>query len=55
MVFIVSDKSGGAGGTDIYVSTKGSNDKWSSYKNLEGINTSADETSPFISGDGSKL
>ena len=54
-VFIVSDKSGGAGGSDIYMSTKDSEGKWSSYANLESINTSADETSPFISGDASKL
>ena len=55
VVFIVSDKKGGAGGSDIYMSTKGDDGKWGSYNNLESINTEADETSPYISGDGNKL
>jgi outer membrane protein OmpA-like peptidoglycan-associated protein/tetratricopeptide (TPR) repeat protein len=53
-VFIVSDKKGGQGGSDIYMSVKGSDGKWGSYENLN-INTEADETSPYISGDGNKL
>jgi len=53
-VFIVSDKKGGQGGSDIYMSIKGSDGKWGSYENLN-INTEADETSPYISGDGNKL
>lgn len=54
-VFIVSDKKGGKGGSDIYMSTKDAEGNWGEYENLEAINTEADETSPFISGDGSKL
>jgi outer membrane protein OmpA-like peptidoglycan-associated protein/tetratricopeptide (TPR) repeat protein len=53
-VFVVSDKSGGKGGTDIYMSEKDSDGKWGAYVNLS-INTEADETSPFLSGDGKTL
>ncbi len=54
-VFIESDKSGGKGGIDIYLSEKDADGNWGPYKNLEGINTKNDEISPYISDDGTKL
>jgi len=54
--FFVSDRKGGFGGRDIYVMEMRKNGKWSKPKNLgEGINTPADEDSPFIAMDNKTL
>ena len=51
-LFFVSDKAGGLGGTDIYVSKKEKN-KWSRPKNLGAtINTNGHEGFPFIHPNG---
>lgn len=53
-LYFVSDRTGGSGGTDIYVSTwNGST--WTPAKQLEGINTASDEMSPIVSADGKTL
>jgi hypothetical protein len=47
-LYFCSDRKGGMGGKDLYVSTQ-TNGKWSSPENLgEGINTQQNEISPFI-------
>ncbi|GEM_PF-2730251 len=48
MIIFVSDRPGGFGGTDLYLSTK-HEDSWSKPRNLgEDINTSGDEMFPFL-------
>jgi WD40 repeat protein len=56
MVF-VSDRSGGVGGLDIYVTTRASTaDAWSAPINLgPSVNLSANESRPSLSGDGERL
>ncbi|MEM1121079.1 MAG: OmpA family protein [Bacteroidota bacterium] len=52
LLFFVSDKSGGLGGTDIYVSKKQKN-RWSKPKNLGNIiNTASHEGFPFMHPNG---
>lgn len=48
-LYFVSDRRGGAGRRDIWVSTLDENGQWSRARNLGSpVNTSADEISPFI-------
>lgn len=52
-LYFVSDKTGGIGGTDLYVATKDANGAWGDVKNLGAeINTVSDEKFPFIADDG---
>ena len=55
-IIFVSDRSGGYGGTDLYVSKKLPNGNWGPAKNLgASINTPFDEDFPTISADGNTL
>lgn len=55
-IYFVSNRPGGLGGTDIWVSQLGDEGKWSDPKNLGSkINTPMDEESPFITNDGKTL
>ncbi|MDQ3682652.1 MAG: OmpA family protein [Bacteroidota bacterium] len=55
-LYFTSRRPGGFGGSDLYVSHLGSNGKWSEPKNLgPEINTSLDESSPFIHADNQTL
>ncbi len=50
-IIFASDKPGGYGGMDLYISQK-TNDKWSESKNLgASINTAMDEIFPYVKGD----
>lgn len=52
-LYFVSDKTGGYGGTDIYVSTRNANGEWSNPQNLGPVvNSAFDEKFPFIAEDG---
>lgn len=52
-LYFVSDMPGGFGGSDIYVSKKDENGKWSTPKNAgANINSAGNEMYPFIHGDG---
>ncbi len=56
MLFFVSDRRGGEGNKDIYVSYKLDNDKWTKAENVgEQINSPYDEISPFIHVNGRTL
>lgn len=50
-IYFSSDRPGGKGGTDIYVSTFDGT-TWSAARPLDGINTAANETAPVINADG---
>lgn len=55
-LFFSSNRPGGYGGTDIYVSIKQNDGSWGVAKNLgERINTKLDEEAPFITNDGKTL
>ncbi|MEY2835773.1 MAG: hypothetical protein RLZZ557_1435 [Bacteroidota bacterium] len=55
-LYFASDRSGGYGGIDIYVSRRLANGKWSSPENLgPAINTAGDESSPFLHADNETL
>ncbi len=55
-VYFVSDREGGLGGLDIWVTSLDQDDKWKVPVNVGApINTSKDEVSPFIAKDGSTL
>ena len=55
-LYFVSDRPGGYGGTDIWYSELGVNGVWSEPINMgSGVNTSKDESSPFIAADNSTL
>jgi len=55
-LFFVSSKPGGKGGSDIWISKMGENGSWTEPVNAgDRINTSGDETSPFIHFDGKSL
>jgi outer membrane protein OmpA-like peptidoglycan-associated protein/Tol biopolymer transport system component len=55
-LYFSSNRSGGFGGSDIYVSHKMANGKWTVAENLGStINTSADESFPFMHADGETL
>ena len=52
-MYFASDRLGGQGGTDIYVSTLNANGVWSDPQNLgDAVNTAYDEKFPFIADDG---
>ena len=56
ILFFVSDRDGGYGGRDIWITKKMSNGSWSSPENLgEPINTEYDEESPYFHPDGKTL
>lgn len=52
IIIFSSDRPGGKGGLDLYVSTRDERGNWSSPRNLTEINTEANEISPFIASDG---
>ena len=55
-LYFVSDREGGQGGTDIWVSYKMDNGTWGEAHNLGStVNTSGDEEAPFIADDGVTL
>jgi hypothetical protein len=56
VLYFSSNRPGGLGGTDIWVSVKQKDGRWSNPANLGApINTDKDEESPFISNDGNRL
>lgn len=56
VMFFSSDRKGGYGGKDIYVTKKDDAGKWSTPSNLgPGVNTPYDEVSPFLAADGRTL
>lgn len=56
LLFYASDRPGGHGGIDIYVSRKDKKGEWSKSENLgPAINTEYDEEGPFIDYDGKTL
>lgn len=55
-LYFVSDRPGGYGGTDIYVSTLNSDGEWGEAQNMgETINTPDNDDAPFIHVDGKTL
>ena len=55
-LYFVSNRPGGLGGSDIYVSILGADGNWGRPRNLgPSINTPADESSPFLHADGQTL
>lgn len=55
-LFFASDRPGGLGGYDIYMSQRQSDGTWGEAKNLgNAVNTSDDEEGPFILPDNSKI
>jgi hypothetical protein len=55
-LYFSSNRDGGFGGFDLYMSVKESTGLWSTPKNLGSeINTPLDEASPFITSEGRKL
>ena len=54
-LYFASNRSGGKGGKDIWVTTLDDKGNWSRPVNLEDINTTGDESSPFIHPDGRTL
>lgn len=55
-LYFTSDRKGGFGGLDIYVSKKESDGTWGTARNLgRNINTKFDEESPFIHPDGQTI
>lgn len=55
-LYVVSDREGGLGGRDIYISKKQSDGSWGPLANMgEPINTKYDEDAPFVTSDGKTL
>ncbi|MCU0445908.1 MAG: OmpA family protein [Microscillaceae bacterium] len=54
-LFFISNRGGGKGGRDIWVSRLGDDAKWSLAENLSAINTAMNEVSPFIHPNGKTL
>ena len=55
-LYVVSDRDGGMGMRDIYVSKKQSNGSWGALKDIGApINTKYDEDAPFITADGKAM
>jgi hypothetical protein len=53
LLFFASNRVGGIGGVDIYVSRRQSDGSWSDPQNVgPGVNSTCDELSPWVSGDG---
>ena len=56
LLFFASNRKGGLGGTDLWMSTRQADGSWSDPKNLgPKINTELDEEAPFITNDGKTL
>lgn len=53
--YFASERAGGVGGRDIYVSEKMKSGIWGPAKNLRAINTKYDDDAPFIHADGKTL
>jgi hypothetical protein len=52
-IIFASDRPGGYGGTDLYISSKDTDGSWKGAINMgEPVNSSAGEDSPFVSADG---
>ncbi len=52
-IYFASDRPGGFGGTDIYVSRRAADGTWSDPQNIgPAVNSSCDELSPWVSGNG---
>lgn len=55
-LYFVSNRPGGYGGSDLYVSYRQPNGKWGPAQNMgQGINTAGDEMAPFIHADNQTL
>lgn len=55
-LYVVSDREGGLGGRDIYISKKQGDDSWGPLQNMGApINTKYDEDAPFITADGKAM
>jgi outer membrane protein OmpA-like peptidoglycan-associated protein len=55
-LYFVSDRKGGFGGKDIWLSRKNADGSWSAPENLgAGINTSLDEDAPYVTKNGKQL
>jgi flagellar motor protein MotB len=54
-LFWVSDREGGAGLKDIYMSTLDASGNWGEGQNLAALNTPYDDDAPFVSADGNTL
>ena len=55
-LYFVSDRKGGFGGKDIWLSRKNADGTWGSPENLgPGINTALDEDAPYVTKDGKQL
>jgi YHS domain-containing protein len=52
IIFFVSDKKGGIGGTDIYMSEKGSDGIWGPATIVKDLSTEYDEGYPYLASDG---
>lgn len=54
-IYFISNRKGGKGGRDIWISTRQENGQWSTPKNLSELNTSKDEEAVYIHPDGKTL
>ncbi len=54
-IYFISNRKGGKGGRDIWVSTRQENGSWTEPKNLSELNTSEDEEAVYIHPDGKTL
>jgi hypothetical protein len=54
-VYFASDRPGGVGGIDLYMSSRLPSGEWSEAKNVIGINTAGNDVTPYISLDDSTL
>jgi hypothetical protein len=55
-IIVMSNKSGGLGSTDLYISFKKSNDTWTNPKNMgTSVNTSSDDFGPYVTMDNKYL
>ena len=54
-VYFASDRPGGVGGIDIYMTTRLASGEWSDAKNVAGINTPGNDVTPYVSLDDSTM
>ncbi|GAB4449534.1 MAG: hypothetical protein OHK0036_06670 [Bacteroidia bacterium] len=54
-IYFVSNRKGGKGGRDIWMSTRMDNGQWTEPKNLSELNTSEDDEAVYIAPDGKTL